>query len=47
MVDNLQGLCYDSSQIEKIRTQLKRIVFELSVEEQEELLRMIKDGMHE
>lgn len=47
MVDNLHGLCYDSSQIEKIRTQLKRIVLELSVEEQEELLRMIKDGMHE
>ena len=47
MVDNLQEMCYDSSQIEKIRTQLKRIVLELSVEEQEELLRMIKDGMHE
>lgn len=47
MVDNLQKVCYDSSQIEKIRTQLKRIVLELSVEEQEELLRMIKEGMHE
>ena len=47
MVDNLQGLCYDISQIERIRTQLKRIVLELSVEEQEELLRMIKEGMHE
>ena len=47
MVDNLQEVCYDSSQIEKIRAQLKRIVLELSVEEQEELLRMIKDGMHE
>lgn len=47
MVDNLQRLCYDSIQIEQIRTQLKRIVLELSVEEQEELLRMIKEGMHE
>lgn len=47
MVDNLQAVCYDSSQIEKIRTRLKRIVLELSVEEQEELLRMIKEGMHE
>lgn len=47
MVDNLQEMCYDSSQIERIRTQLKRIVLELSVEEQEELLRMIKEGMHE
>lgn len=47
MVDNLQEMCYDSSQIEKIRTQLKRIVLELSVEEQEELLRMIKEDMHE
>lgn len=47
MVDNLQEVCYNSSQIEKIRTQLKRIVLELSIEEQEELLRMIKEGMHE
>lgn len=47
MVDNLHEMCYDSSQIERIRTQLKRIVLELSVEEQEELLRMIKEGMHE
>lgn len=46
MLENLQEACYDSSQIEKIRTQLKRIVLELSVEEQEELLRMIKEGMH-
>lgn len=46
MVDNLQEVCYDSIQIEQIRTQLKRIVLELSVEEQEELLRMIKAGMH-
>nr|DAJ08594.1 MAG TPA: hypothetical protein [Caudoviricetes sp.] len=47
MLENLQEMCYDSSQIEWIRTQLKRIVLELSVEEQEELLRMIKEGMHE
>lgn len=47
MLENLQEVCYDSSQIERIRTQLKRIVLELSVEEQEELLRMIKEGMHE
>ena len=47
MLENLQEVCYDSSQREKIRTQLKRIVLELSVEEQEELLRMIKEGMHE
>ena len=47
MLENLQEVCYDSSQVEKIRTQLKRIVLELSVEEQEELLRMIKEGMHE
>ena len=47
MLENLQEVCYDSSHIEQIRTQLKRIVLELSVEEQEELLRMIKDGMHE
>ena len=47
MLENLQEVCYDISQIERIRTQLKRIVLELSVEEQEELLRMIKDGMHE
>lgn len=47
MPENLQEVCYDSSQVEKIRTQLKRIVLELSVEEQEELLRMIKEGMHE
>ncbi len=47
MIDNLQEVCYNSSQIEKIRTQLKRIVLELSIEEQEELLRMIKEGMHE
>ena len=44
MVDNLQEMCYNSIQIEKIRTQLKRIVLELSIEEQEELLRMIKEG---
>ena len=47
MLENLQEVCYDSSQTERIRTQLKRIVLELSVEEQEELLRMIKEGMHE
>lgn len=47
MVENLREVRYDSSQIEQIRTQLKRIVLELSVEEQEELLRMIKEGMHE
>ena len=47
MLENLQEVCYDSIQIEQIRTQLKRIVLELSVEEQEELLRMIKEGMHE
>lgn len=47
MLENLQEVRYDSSQIEQIRTQLKRIVLELSVEEQEELLRMIKEGMHE
>ena len=47
MLENLQEVCYDSSKIEQIRTQLKRIVLELSVEEQEELLRMIKEGMHE
>ena len=47
MLENLQEVCYDRSQIERIRTQLKRIVLELSVEEQEELLRMIKEGMHE
>ena len=47
MLENLQEVYYDSSQIEQIRTQLKRIVLELSVEEQEELLRMIKEGMHE
>lgn len=47
MLENLQEVCYDSSQIEQICTQLKRIVLELSVEEQEELLRMIKEGMHE
>lgn len=47
MLENLQEVCYDSNQIEQIRTQLKRIVLELSVEEQEELLRMIKEGMHE
>ena len=47
MLENLQEVCYDSSQIERIRTQLQRIVLELSVEEQEELLRMIKEGVHE
>ena len=47
MLENLQEVCYDRSQIERIRTQLKRIVLELSVEEQEELLRMIKERMHE
>ncbi len=47
MLENLQAVCYDSNQIERIRTKLKRIVLELSVEEQEELLRMIKEGMHE
>ena len=47
MVENLQEMCYDSSQIEQIRTQLKRIVLELSVEEQEELLKMIKEGKRE
>lgn len=46
MVENLQEMCYDSSQIEQIRTQLKQIVLELSAEEQEELLRTIKEGMH-
>lgn len=46
MVDNLQEMCYNSSQIEQIRAQLKRIVLELSPEEQEELLRMIKEGKH-
>ena len=47
MVDNSHEMCYDSSQIEQVRAQLKRIVLELSAEEQEELLRMIKEGMHE
>ena len=47
MLENLQEVCYDSSQIEKIRAQLKRIVLELSAEEQEELLRMIKEGKRE
>ena len=47
MLENLQEVCYDSNQIARIRTTLKRIVLELSVEEQEELLRMIKEGMHE
>lgn len=47
MVENLQEMCYDSIQLEKIRAQLKRIVLELSAEEQEELLRMIKEGKRE
>lgn len=47
MVENLQEMCYDSSQLDKIRAQLKRIVLELSAEEQEELLRMIKEGKRE
>lgn len=46
MLENLQEVCYNSSQIEQIRTQLKRIVLELSAEEQEELLMMIKEGKH-
>lgn len=46
MLENLQEVCYDGSQIEKIRTQLKRIVLELSAKEQEELLMMIKEGKH-
>lgn len=47
MVENLQEMCYNSSQLEKIRAQLKRIVLALSAEEQEELLRMIKEGKRE
>ena len=47
MVENLQEMCYDSIQLEKIRAQLKRIVLELSAEEQEELLSMIKEGKRE
>lgn len=47
MLENLREMCYDSSQIEQIRTQLKRIVLELSAEEQEELLKMIKEGKRE
>lgn len=47
MVDNLQEVCYDSRQLEKIRARLKRIVLALSAEEQEELLRMIKEGKRE
>lgn len=46
MVENLQKTCYDGKQIEQIRTRLKRIVLELSAEEREELLRMIKEGKH-
>lgn len=44
MLENLPEVCYDRSQIEQIRAQLKRIVLELSAEEQEELLKMIKEG---
>lgn len=47
MVENLQEMCYDGIQLEKIRAQLKRIVLALSAEEQEELLRMIKEGKRE
>ena len=35
MMEDVQEVCDDSSQIEQIRTQLKRIVLELSFEEQE------------
>lgn len=47
MIENGRKECYNSSQIEQIRAQLKRIVLELSSEEQEELLRMIKEGKRE
>nr|DAG01732.1 MAG TPA: hypothetical protein [Siphoviridae sp. ctSMg55] len=43
MVDNLREVCYDSSKIEFVRAQLRKIILELSAEEQEELLAMIKE----
>lgn len=47
MVEKLMEVCYNSNDIEQIRARLKRIVLELSAEEQEELLKMIKEGKHE
>lgn len=47
MVENVQEVCYNSNQIEQIRARLKRIVLNLSEKEQEDLLRMIKEGKHE
>lgn len=46
-MENLREVCYNSNDIEQIRTRLKRIVLELSAEEQEELLKMIKERKHE
>lgn len=47
MVENVQEVCYNSNQIEQIRARLKRIVLNLSEKEQEDLLRMIKEGKRE